>query len=187
MVAGTQQITVEQFDHLVTGPDYADRRLEYIGGRIVEMVSNNYSSAVAALILAHLVLFVQRHRLGYVTGADGGYRVGGERYIPDVAFISKARQPVPSREAYNPNAPDLAVEVLSPTDDPGDLRLKVTNYLAAGTTVWVVDPEGQRVEVHAPGQPATRTGPDGTLDGGELLPGFTLAVRDMFPAEAEDA
>ncbi|MEJ5197516.1 MAG: SdrD B-like domain-containing protein, partial [Anaerolineae bacterium] len=49
-----------------------------------------------------------------VTGADGGYRVGDERYIPDVAFVSQSRQPAPSRDAYNAIAPDLAVEVLSP-------------------------------------------------------------------------
>ncbi|RPJ02748.1 MAG: Uma2 family endonuclease [Chloroflexi bacterium] len=101
--------------------------------------------------------------------------------MPDVAFISKARQPEPSHEAHNPNAPDLAVEVLSPSDDPGDLRIKVTNYLAAGTVVWVVDPDKKVVEIHAPGKRADRLGMKETISGGDVLPGFALAVKEVFP------
>jgi hypothetical protein len=73
--------------------------------------------------------------------------VAGERYLPDVAFISKARQPEPSHDTYNPNAPDLAVDVVSPTGQPRDIRIKVVQD---------------------------------TLDGGALLPGFTLAVKPTF-------
>ncbi len=70
-----------------------DRLLEYVGGRVVEVVLNNLSSKIAGVILGELYSFLKGKALGYLTGADGGYRVGGERYIPDVAFISKARQP----------------------------------------------------------------------------------------------
>jgi Uma2 family endonuclease len=181
MVAKTQPMTVEEFEQFALLPENADRLLEYIGGEIVEMVSNNYSSIVGALILAEITLYVKRHGLGYVTGADGGYRVAGERYIPDVAFMSKARQPEPSRDAYNPNPPDLAVEVLSPSNQPDPLRIKIANYLAAGTRVWVVDPDARAVEVYTPGQRAHKIGIDGTLEGGDILPGFTLAVKDIFP------
>ena len=181
MAVQTRRMTVEEFDQIALQPTNAQRRLEYIGGEMIEVVSNNYASEVAARILGYIFAYILQHELGRVTGADGGYRVAGERYIPDVAFISKARQPEPSHEAYNPNAPDLAVEVLSPSDDPADLRLKVTNYLAAGTVVWVVDPEKKVVEIHTPGKRAERLGVKESISGGEVLPGFALAVKDVFP------
>ena len=124
--------------------------------------------------------FLKGKTLGYPTGADGGYRVVGESYIPDVAFISKAREPEPSREAYNPNPPDLAVEVLPPSNDADDMRIKVVNYLAVGTQVWVVQPDEQQVEVYIPGQLVTVLAIDGILDGRNLLPGFTLKISDIF-------
>lgn len=71
--------------------------------------------------------------------------------------------------------------MISPTDSPRETWIKVVNYLAAGTTVWVVDPEQKRVEVCAPGQPIKPVTLDGVLDGGEILPGFTLAVKNIFP------
>ncbi len=177
----TRRLTVEEFERLAEQPENADKRLEYIGGDVIEVVSNNYSSEIAMLIGARLLVFVREKNLGRVTGADGGYVVSGGRYIPDVAFISKEKQPEPSHDTYNPNPPDLAVEVLSPSDEPADTRAKVVNYLRAGTSVWVVDPEKKRVEVYTPGKPADRVGLDDVLDGGDVLPGFRLAVKDIFP------
>ena len=182
MAVTTQPITVEEFERLAVEPENADRRLEFVGGEISEVVSNSYSSRVAARILVKLGIFLEGANIpGYLTGADGGYQVGDERYIPDVAFVSKARQPEPSHETYNPLAPDLAVEVISPSDDLNVLRVKVGNYLAAGTMVWVVRPEAKAVEVYVPGQPVRRVSADGTLDGGEVLPGLALPVKDIFP------
>jgi len=183
MAVGTQSITVEEFEQFVERPENADRLFEYVGGEIVEVPSNPYGSQIASLIIAELVLFLKGKNLGHVTGEAGGYMVSGERYAPDVAYISKARQPRLAERGYNPLPPDLAVEVLSPSDQPGGLRIKVTNYLAAGTTVWVVDPESRVVEVHAPGQRAQKLGIKGALDGGEILPGFRLAVKDILPEE----
>ncbi len=177
-----ERLTAQEFDHIASLPENREKRLEFVGGEIVEVVSNNYSSEVAAEILGEMHRHVKLHKLGRVTGADGGYIVAGERYIPDVAFISFARQPEPSHEAYNPNAPDLAVEVLSPTDDPASVRIKIVNYLRAGTIVWVVDAIKKQIEVYVPDHaPVTLTVED-TLEGGSVLPGFSLAVKDIFPA-----
>lgn len=173
-------VTVGEFDALSGLAENADKRLEFIGGEVVEVVSNNYSSEIAARLLIEIGLFVRSKNLGRVTGADGGYRVSGERYIPDVAFITKARQPQPSHETYNPNAPDLAVEVVSPTDAPKAILDKVVNYLAAGTLVWVIYPDDQQAKIYAPGQPVKTLDKDGTLDGGTVLPGFTFALKDLF-------
>ncbi len=180
MVARTRY-TPAEFERFVSLPENAERRLELVEGDIVEVVSSSYSSETAANLLAEIRLFTKVHKLGRVTGADGGYVVGGERYIPDVAFISFARQPEPSHAAYNPQPPDLAVEVLSPSDEAAVLRIKIVNYLRAGTAVWLVDPTRQTVEIYAPdAAPRTLTADD-MLDGGSILPGFTLAVKDIFP------
>ena len=187
MVTHTLHMTVEEFDRYVELPEHADRLFEYIGGEVVEVVSNNYLSEIAANILAEIRMFIKGKGLGRVTGADGGYVVSGERYIPDAAFISKEKQPEPSRDAYNPIPPDLAVEVLSPSNDPALMRIEVVNYWRAGTMVWVVDPEKSQVEVYTPDQPPKTVGIDGVLDGGDVLPGFVLAVKAIFPEECRDA
>jgi Uma2 family endonuclease len=180
MAVQTKRATVEEFDQFVQLPENADRLFEYVGGEIIEVVSNNYSSEIAARILIEIGIFVKNKNMGRVTGADGGYMVSGERYIPDVAFISREKQPEPSHEAYNPTPPDLAVEVLSPSNDLSDIRIKLVNYLNAGTVVWIVDPDKKQVEVYASGQ-AKKLGLNDTLDGGAVLPGFTLPVKEIFP------
>jgi Uma2 family endonuclease len=76
---------LDEFDRWLRRPENANRDFEFIGGRIVEVGSNPYSSQVAVLIGAMLTVYVVQHDLGWVTGADGGYQVGSERYIPDVA------------------------------------------------------------------------------------------------------
>ena len=181
-------LTVEQFDLWVQQPENIDKRWEFVAGEFVEVVSNNYASEIAATILAAIKSFAKAHKLGRVTGADGGYRIAGERYIPDVAFISFDRQPNPSRAAYNPNPPELAVEVVSNAESLAErdqLRIKVSNYLAVGTVVWIVRPEDQQIEIHAPGQAVRVYGKADTLDGAPALPGFTLALADVFEESPE--
>ncbi len=104
----------------------------------------------------------------------------GEHYIPDAAFISAVRQPEPSHEVYNPLAPYLAVEVLSPTNDQSNMRIKIVNYLRAGIVVWLVDPELRHLEVYVPGADPLVVTEAGTVDSGAVLPGFTLAVKEVF-------
>ncbi len=180
MAVQSKPLTVEEFDRFVALPENAERLFEYIGGEVVEVVSNQRSSRIAARIIGFLFAYLQQHDIGFLTSSDGGYQIAGERYIPDAAFVSKSRQAEPSDQAYGPVPPDLAVEVLSPSDNPHDVRVKVVNYLGAGTTVWIVDPQRKLVEVYTPGQPVKKVGEDGVLDGGDVLPGFTLAVKDIF-------
>lgn len=180
MVNYTPVMTVEEFDRFALLPANVQRRLEFHDGRIIELVSNNKASRIAARILSRVDLFVSSRGLGWTTGADGGYIVNGNRYIPDAAFVSKARQAEPPDVAYNPIAPTLAVEVISPSDDRSELDEKVANYLAAGTHVWVADPETQQIEVNTPGQPKVILTIDDSLDGGTILPDFMLPLKDIF-------
>jgi Uma2 family endonuclease len=175
-----QKMTVEQFDEWIFLPENIDHNYEYVAGEIINVVSNQYSSKIAGLMLTYINIFVIENSLGDVTGADGGYHVAGERYLPDVGFISRARQAEPNREAYNSNPPDLAVEVISPTDAESNITIKVGNYLAAGTVVWIVRPETKTFEVYTPNQPVQILGEEDTLDGGDVLPNFTLAIKKIF-------
>ncbi len=182
MAIQTRRVSVEEFDRFVALPENAERLFEYIGGEVVEVVSNQRSSRIAARIIGFLFAYLQQHNLGFLTSSDGGYQIAGERYIPDVAYVSRARQTEPSDQSYSPIPPDLVVEVLSPSNTPHEIRLKMVNYLAAGCTVWIVDPDRQVVEVYTPGRAGKTVHVDETLDGGEVLPGFTLAVKDIFAA-----
>ncbi len=183
MAVWQQTSSVEAFDNFTDLPENADRLFEFIGGETVEVPSNPFASYIGSRILRHIANYVELHHLGYVTGEAGGYMVSGERYAPDVAYISKERQPELARQGYNPNPPDLAVEIDFPStyQSQKDLRVKVANYLAAGTLVWVVLPETKMVEVYTPGQPIKLLKLDGVLDGGTLFPRFTLAVQEIFP------
>jgi Uma2 family endonuclease len=173
--------TPEIFDEYALLPENRHRLLELIGGELVEVVASPGSSNIGMLPGSYITQYVVEHDLGHTTGADGGYRVGQERYIPDVGFISYARQPeLQSVEGYNPLPPDLAVEVVSPNDRDEDIEIKVANYLAAGTTVWLVREARQRISIFKPGQPVIVLGINDVLDGGDLLPGFTLPLSKVF-------
>ncbi len=173
-------MTVEEFDAWVLLPENIGRDYEYVGGRIVEVVSNNRSSGIGHLLGSLVGVYVHQKRLGFTTGADGGYWVAGERYIPDTAFVSVTRQFQRTDDAYYPIAPDLAIEVLSPSNTADEIRIKVANYVTAGTTVWVVDAERERIEVYAPGKPVRLLRRGETLDGRDVLPGFSVPVSEVL-------
>ena len=184
MAVQIKRHTAEEFDQFVLLPENADKAFEFIGGEIVEMVSNNYASETAMIIATHIGMYLLQNKTGRMTGADGGYIIAGERYIPDVAYISYEKQPEPSHDAYNPNPPDLVVEVVSPTDSERQLSIKISNYLAAGAIVWVARPDVKEVDAHTPGQAVQVLGINGMLDGGDVLPNFKLSVREIFPEES---
>lgn len=175
--------SLEAFDQLILQPENAAARYEYIAGEIVEVPSNAFASKIAGIILTFINLYLfYTNDIGHATGEGGGYWVSGERYAPDVAFIPYAVQPKLAKQGYNPNPPTLAVEVISSdrADELHTLRIKITNYLAAGCVVWVVYPEARRIEVHQPGQRVQVFTSGDVLSGDNVLPGFTLAVDDVF-------
>lgn len=178
-------LAAEDFERFAEQPENADKILELIAGEVVEVPSNIFASIISSRINRRIGEWVETHDLGYVTGEAGGYRVEGDRYAPDVAFIRKDRQ-IATR-GYKPDAPDLAVEVDYPSDYESQrrLRYKVTSYMAAGTVAWLIFPETRTVEVYVPGQARKILTEADTLDGAPVLPGFTLAVKDIFPPLTE--
>lgn len=182
MAIGKQAVTPEQFEIFINHPNNVDKLFELIAGEIVEVPSNPYVSQLSLLIGSIILAFVRRHKLGHVTGEAGGYWVSGERYAPDVGYISFAKQHELAKQGYNPTPPDLAVEVISSNSSAelNQLRIKITNYLAVGTVVWVVKPEDKQIEVHQLGQPVVVYHESETLLGGDVLPNFELPLADIF-------
>ena len=135
---------------------------------------------MAATLDARVSIYIEANHLGRMTGADGGYVVCGEKYVPKGAFVSYTRQRKADNVLYNPVAPDLVIEVLATGNPEIVMTRKIGNYLAAGTLVWVADPEFETVDVYTPGQPRQTLRVGDVLEGGEVLPGFTLAVADIF-------
>lgn len=182
MTVQERAITVEQFEAFAQQPENTDKLFEFIAGEIVEVPSNPKSSRISIRIARYLDAHVDDNELGHVTGEQGGYMVFGERYAPDVAYISFERQPELAEKGYNPNPPELAVEVVS-SDSKAEnekLTIKLGNYLAAGTLVWIVRPEAAAVEVYAPGQPVQTLGKANTLTGGDVLPDFAVELTKIF-------
>lgn len=177
------RMTVAEFD-MWASTQY-DRHYEFIGGEVVEVVSNSLSSRVTFRIGGLLFAYLQAHPIGEATSADGGYMVNGERYIPDVGFIRHEHQVDVPPSAYYPVAPDLAIEVISnPNHAPEmrDLRLKVFNYLKAGTMVWVIDPYQRTAEIYSQNQPIQVLDENGVLTAEGILPKFSVALKDIFPS-----
>ena len=176
--------TADEFFEIASLPENEGKRLELDDGVIVDKGSSSYlNSVTAARIVYFLNAHVIPHDLGYVTGADGGYKLSEKRArLPDVAFISKARLPILMGMKF-PLAPDLAVEVVSSDED---IFRKAREYLYAGTgMVWAVYADERVVyAMRADSDGSIRSVPYGvndTLDGGDVLPGFTLSVGDLFP------
>ena len=100
---------------------------------------------------------------------------------PDVAFVAAARAPAPDLTGFFPGPPDLAVEVVSPTDRPADVEAKSREWLAAGCRmVWVVDPETATVAVYRPDGAVRVLRVPEVLDGGDVLAGLRLPLAEIF-------
>lgn len=100
---------------------------------------------------------------------------------PDVAWLRPGRVAYRLPDGFIEGAPDLAVEVLSPSNRARDIREKVAQYIDAGAAaVWVVDPRAETVTVHAAGRPERTLGSDHLLDGDDVLPGFRSPVHAFF-------
>lgn len=135
---------------------------------------------IAHLLHAH----VERHQLGTVL-VEAGYVLARNPDTvrgPDVSFVSSRSIPphqIPDR--FIVGAPDLAVEVLSPDDRPGDVAAKVADYFAAGTRlVWIVDPRAQRIRVRYADGGERVLGIENVLDGEQVVPGFRCGVAEVL-------
>ena len=164
--------------------DREDRLYELVDGVLVEKAMGFRESLLAGMLIGILGGFVRARNLGLVTAPDGMMRLApGLVRIPDVAFISWSRLPsrrVPT-EPIPDLAPDLAVEVLSAGNTPGEMARKRQDYFAAGVqVVWQVDPNTRTVEVFTAPDQSMVLHEAQTLAGGTVLPDFTLPLQELF-------
>lgn len=179
--------TADDLWALSQGRDDGGKLLELVDGVIVEMPpAFALESVVASRIGVAVLTHVDDREMGYVTAARGGVELSPNDVLaPDCAYISKARVPeLPER--YFQGAPDLAIEVVSPTDSIPDVLRKARKYLQYGTKrVWIFYPDDESAHVCrlAPdgGMIVDEVSMDGVLDGEDALPGFRLALREVFP------
>ncbi len=160
------------------------RLCELVDGTLVEKAGGFYESVLAGMIGGSLGTYIRPGQLGTVAGEQGMMRVvPGQIRMPDVSFTSWARLPADYPANPAPRvSPDLAVEVLSSTNTAAEMARRRAEYFAGGTRlVWVVDPPTRTVAVYTAASPEPVVlAADGTLDGDDVLPGFTLPVADVF-------
>jgi Uma2 family endonuclease len=169
----------------VLDAEHRENRLcELVDGVLVEKTMGFREAILAGALVRLLANYVVPRNLGYVAGADGMLRLfPGLVRIPDVAFASwdcfpEGRLP---DEPIPELAPDLVVEVLSRSNTPREMRRKLREYFAAGVRlVWMVDLEQRTVTVHTDVDACAAFDEAACLDGGAVLPGFVLPLRDLF-------
>jgi len=166
-------------------PDDA-HRYDVIRGELIRLAAATFKHGESAdEFHFSLGLFVRRHGSGRVYSAETGFLLSHDPLTivcPDVAFVLAERiPPDDADDGYFPGPPDLAVEIRSPSETgPGVVR-KVDAYLDGGTVlVWYADPPRRVVVVHRAGRAPITRGDGDTLDGEDVLPGFQLAVSDVF-------
>ncbi|MDE2856867.1 MAG: Uma2 family endonuclease [Chloroflexota bacterium] len=154
------------------------------GELYIKMAPSELHGETANLIAHYLTGFVLERGLGRV-GVEVGYHPPGDRrtlLLPDVSFTSKARTAKRARRGYVPMMPDMAVEVVSPSQSLAQARRKAETYLRHGTAlVWLIDPEAKSAEVWQRGTAQREViDLDGELSGADILPGFSLPLKRLF-------
>ena len=178
----TTRVTADQ---LFAMPDDGNRH-ELVAGELRTMVPAGWKhGAIGGQLHGWLAHHIQQQKLGKIFLAETGFLITRDPdtvRAPDIAFIHKDHLPAEDpEEAFWPGAPDLAVEVLSPSDRLSEVDEKVRAWLDAGAMmVWVVNPTGKNIAVHRSKTDIKVLTENDQLTGQDVLPGFTCRVGDIF-------
>ena len=172
-------LTVEEFLRL---PEPFDTSHELVEGELITVSPTMPEhNDVRDTLLVALRNFLAGKGLGRVWSEQAFHLFGDTVRIPDIAFVRAGRSIDPRR--LPEGAPDLAIEVISPTNTPREIDQRVSDFFAAGSTrVWLVYPEHREVYVHGLSGVVRRRGDD-LLEDPELLPGFSVKVSSLFEQE----
>jgi Uma2 family endonuclease len=174
------RVTRHEFEALVQQPENQDRLLELVDGEIVEKVTTEEHGEVQVFLGGLVSTFVRTHKLGRV-GTEVSHEMPHDDFNerkPDISFIAGNRPRVTKGSVMR--MPDLAIEIKSPGNTLKELREKAIYYFANGTRlVWIVHPAKKLVIVLTPDDENILVEGD-ILDGGEVLPGFSVPVADIF-------
>lgn len=176
----TAAVSIEEFERL---PDDGGRR-ELVRGEVVKEPPAGFEhGGIAVHVAAVLHSFVSERGLGEVVTAETGFVLFDEPptvRAPDVAFVAEDRLTF-DPAGFAPLAPDLAVEIVSPSDTVSEIHFKVMDYLDAGSRlVWVVDPRHRSVTVYRSREEIRLLTGDEEIDGGAVLPRFRMKVSRLF-------
>ena len=161
-------------------------RGELIRGVLHEKMSSGVRHGKIAIRLGgRMDVHVEQGRLGHVFGSDSGVlleRNPDTVREPDLAYVSAERLPLGAElDGYCPVPPDLVVEIVSPSDSEQVVEDKATMWLSFGVRMaLVISPETRTIRVRRPDLPTVILTVDDTLDGGEVLPGFSCPVREIL-------
>ena len=170
-------------DELERLPD-SDKPTELVRGRMIvrEPPGARHGDIVVNLIVV-VSQFVRARHLGRVLTESGFVLFTDPDTVrgPDISFVRHERMPDPIPRGFVRVAPDLAIEVLSPSNRPGEVLEKVADYLNAGTLlVWVIDPDRRQARVHRADGTVSVISNSENLDGEDLLPGFSCALAQVL-------
>jgi Uma2 family endonuclease len=172
-------------DDLWRKPDDGLRH-ELVRGELTMMTpAGGLHGDIAGAVFLALAAHVKAKKLGKVLAAETGFIISRDPdtvRAPDAAFIAKEHVPAGGLpDGFIPFAPDIAVEVLSPSDTLLDVEEKIGQWLQAGTTlVWVVNPRGRTVTVHRTGRDPRVLRENDLLGGEDVCPGFSVKVSELF-------
>lgn len=183
-LAAPAYVTLDAFYQMAGLPDGA----ELVDGEVVVTPPPSFDhNYLARALFRSMDAHALAHALGECFPDGSGYElpIPGRPHVfrtPDASFVRAERIPRPRVRHRAPAvAPDVAAEVLSPSDTYSVVAAKIRDYHDAGTgVVWLVDPETRTVEVHASGQAVRALREGDTLDGGDAFPGFALPVARLF-------
>ena len=160
-------------------------RLELVRGEVVAVSRPTWEHGeVASNVSFAIKLFLREHPIGRVSVEGGVLTERGPDTVrgPDVSFMSKDRMPLGVRvPRFADQTPDLCVEVVSPSNTRSQLNVKIKEYFFSGARmVWTIDPDERSVTVYREPMEGRVLKEDATLDGGDVLPGFSCKVAELF-------
>ncbi len=182
MSTASQITTADELLHLPRG----EWRYELIEGELHTMTpAGSEHGFIIPEISSRLWQHVRQRGLGRITGAETGFRIATDPdtvLAPDVAFVRQERlDEVGIPKTFFPEAPALVVEVASPSDTIEEVDTKIRRWLSAGVEMaWVVNPAGRTVTVYRSADDIRVLTEKDQLEGGEVVPGFSCAVSDIF-------
>lgn len=169
---------------------HPDKNYELIDGVIVEMPSpHSIHGAIVTRLIHFLMAYLMQNDIGFTVAEKYEFALTEtDIFCPDIAYISYERSPIfPKKFDF---APDIAVEVVSPSNTSSEIDYKVKTFIAHGTQVaWVLYPSRKEIAVYTPeedGLKLRHLTVDDMLDGGTVLSGFSVRVEDIFPNRPQE-
>jgi Uma2 family endonuclease len=182
LAPATVKLTIAEFEAFVESQPEGYPYYELHDGDMIEMpVPSDLHADIASLLIQLIGFYLHSQPIGKVLFEREVKPLrAANYYIVDVGFYAFAHFPE-GKPGGDKRSPTLAIEIYSPSNTYGELENKALDYLESGSRlVWIVYPNRQQVHVYHPDQRVVRVLPDGVLDGGEVLPGFTINMAEFW-------